>query len=474
MESMDAVNGCIEYINTKEWPAVCEKLSDYEFPSELLFEVDKETCMETDECRELIVSKDEIIIDKDGSDIPPIVTNWVGREKELLALHGNFKVIFITGIGGQGKSATAAYYINNDDLKKEYISIDWRDFKEEDHKFNNKIISMISLITKNAIKNQDLVGLDDDDLISIFFNELGTYKGLFVLDNVDSYIDLEEFVPTKGIGKFFNAAVRRNHHSKFIFTCRPFIRFASVDFYQLALDGLSEENTINFFEKSNLSVKAENLNPLAKKAHKLTNGHPLWISLIIAQAKRGEQVLTDFLYSLETNHAVDKNVTSVLAETILREIWLSLNEKQQKLLRVLAESVRAETIEDFAEITSSELNYNAFSRSLKTLKNINLIVEKLESDFIELHPLVKEFIRKKYPSGDRSKYISLFIQFYDRIVFVLKPKLSSKLSFAEFSNWVYKIELHTNAKEYQKAIDCIAEVITAMLAAGYIEDLEPV
>lgn len=452
-EVLKAVESCFEYINTKEWSAVNEKLHDYDFPYKLTIEIDRTTCLESSDCKEIIDGKEGLIIGKDGSDIPPIVANWVGREKELTKLHSNFKVIFITGIGGQGKSATAATFINDEKLKEEFKYIDWRDFKEDDHKFKDKISFMISLVSNGALSIGDLVGLSDEDLISIFFKRLNNEKGLFILDNVDSYIDLEEFEPSKGIGELFKSAIAKNHSSKFIFTCRPFIRYASVEFYQLALGGLSEENTIQFFKKSNISMKDGKILNLATKAHKLTQGHPLWISLIVAQAQRGEDVLTEFLNNLETNHIVDKNVSSILSETILREIWKSLNQKQKKLLRVLAESVRAETIDDFSEIASSELSYNAFSKSMGTLRNFNLIVEKQEGDFIELHPLVKEFVRTKYPQNDRTKYISLFIRFYDKIVLILKPKLSSKLSISEFSNWINKIELHTNAKEFQKAVD---------------------
>ena len=469
-EALEAVEGCLEYIKSEEWPAVSDKLSDYNLPYNLSIHIDKAYLIKS-ECREISINDKELIIEKDGSDIPPIVVNWVGREKELVTLHSNFKVIFITGIGGQGKSAIAATFFNDMKLNKEYKYIDWRDFKEEDHKFKNKIASMISLVSNDSLNIGDLVGLQDEDLISIFFKNLENEKGLFVLDNVDSYIDLEKFEPSKGIGKLFKAAITKNHNSKFIFTCRPFIRYASVDFYQLALSGLSEENTIQFFTNSNISLRKEKILELATKAHKLTTGHPLWLSLIVAQAKRGESILTDFLNMLETHHIVDKNVSYILSETILREIWKSLNEKQKNLLRVLAESVRPETIDDFSEIASSELNYNAFYSSIRTLKNLNLIVEKQEGDFIELHPLVKEFVRTKYPQTDRTKYISLFIGYYNKIVLILKPKLSPKLSISEFANWINKIELHTNAKEFQKALDCIAEIKSHMKAAGYVEEL---
>ncbi|ELV8724967.1 SIR2 family protein, partial [Vibrio harveyi] len=165
------------------------------------------------------VSEDKFVKDIDGSDRAPSVKGWVGREKELSILHSDtFKVIFITGIGGEGKSALASHYI---DEEEQYSLIDWRDFKEEDHKFQHKIASMVQKVDP-TIKAKELMGLTDEELVDLFFVKLGQHKMLFVLDNVDSYIDLENFEPVNGIGYLFNKAINLAHNSKFMFTCRPF------------------------------------------------------------------------------------------------------------------------------------------------------------------------------------------------------------------------------------------------------------
>ncbi len=141
------------------------------------------------------------------------------------------------------------------------------------------------------------------------------------------------------------------------------------------------------------------------------------------------------------------------------------------VLRTLAESVKAETTEDYSEMLRSELNYKNFNKALKALRNLNLIVNKRDTNYIELHPLVKEYIRKNYQTSDRSKYISLIISYYDKFIFVLKEKLSHKLSFDEFSNFTNKAELSINKGDFQSAINTLYEVDSAMCAAGYIEEL---
>ncbi len=105
---------------------------------------------------------------EDGSDVPPDVINWVGREKELTLLNNNtFKVIFITGIGGEGKSALASHYMNTVP-DEEFELINWRDFKEEDHKFQHKIIAMILSVATNY-EAANLAGLNDEELVNLFF-----------------------------------------------------------------------------------------------------------------------------------------------------------------------------------------------------------------------------------------------------------------------------------------------------------------
>lgn len=410
------------------------------------------------------------VLKTDGSDIPPSIKSWVGREKESAALNNNFKVYFITGLGGQGKSALAAHHLESMRDSGAFQLFDWRDFKEEDHKFQSKIISMIMLAKGEHNDPQKYTGLEDDTLIDMFFEALGSKRGIFVLDNVDSYIDLEEFEPLGSIGLLFREAVSRNHNCKFIFTCRPFVRYASVDFFQLALSGLEADNVVTYFHKSDLNISPNKISEYALRAHELTKGHPLWISLIVAQAKRGERELEKFLDSISKNDIADDDPSLIMSESILGKIWSSLSDKHMLLLRSLAESVQAITIDDFSDIVSGELTHNRFVRSFRAVKNLGLIIEKAGGEYVELHPIVKEFIRKRYPTKERTKFIYLFIKYYDKVVLVLKPRLGRKLVFEDFLNWTNKIELHTNAKEYQEALDSLLEIHDAIKSAGYIEE----
>ena len=403
-------------------------------------------------------------------DSPPTNKVWVGRDREIQNINnGVFKSVFITGIGGQGKSALAAHFIRNHFDVNTYEFADWRDFKEEANRFNTKIISIIRRLS-TASSELIFEQLSNDDLVDVFFHTLNDRKIIFVFDNIDNYIDLETFKPTGSFGYFFEQIIARDHKSKFIFTCRPFIREAGVEFYQISLKGIYKDECFDLFKHYKIPVSDGELLKLSDRAHQLTKGHPLWLNLIAGQAIRGVRTVEEFMNEIEgkTTFSED-NFSSILSEKILSVVWESLNDKQKILIRGIAETVRPEIEDNLNLILESQLNPNQFQKSLRTLKNLNLI-ETLKQGEIELHPLVKEFVLTKYPKKDRAKFITLFVKYYDRFIYILKPNLSSKLSIQEFQNWTLKIELQINKNDFKSAFVALEEVSHSLLSAGYTEE----
>lgn len=406
---------------------------------------------------------------------PPVSKFWVGRKKEIKNLSVEiFKVIFITGIGGQGKSALASFILKDAMQKDIYEFVDWRDFKEETNRFQTKLISLIQRLTNGSFNIKEYESFSTNDLIDIFFKNLQERKILFVFDNIDSYIDLEYFTPSGSMKYFFEQAQNTSHKSKFIFTCRPFIREAGSEFYQIKLDGLSENECLEIFELYRVSVNKKELEELSNKSYLLTKGHPLWINLIAAQASRGIQTVNTFIKSIEDKTKFNEEAfSSILSEKILNEVWSSLNDKQRNLLRGIAESVKPETISNLKKIMESELNNNQFDKAFRVLKNLNLIEIKSSNDnedLVELHPLVKEFIVSKFPKNERSKFITLLVQYYDKFIYILKPRLNENLTFSDFQNWISKVELHINNEDYVSALSVLEEVASSILTAGYVEE----
>ena len=467
----------------KKWPNRITPIhiDSHSFTEEILNKIieNKNTIRETKETLENKLNvQNENIIEVSGSleyDLPPNSKFWVGREKELKNISTDiFKVIFITGIGGQGKSALAAHYLKNCFDASLFEFGDWRDFKEETNRFQTKLISVIKRVSKNQFTAKQLDSASNTELVDIFFKNLADKRIIFVFDNIDSYIDLETFTPTGGIKYFFEQALEVNHKSKFIFTCRPFIREAGPNFYQLTLNGLSEEESEEIFTLYNIPINKTQLKELSSKAYTLTKGHPLWLNLIAAQAVRGIKTVNDFIQSIEDKTDFkEEGFSSILSEKILNEVWYSLNEKQRILLRGISETVKPETVSNLKKIIEPELKNNQFNRAFKVLKNLNLIEIKsstISEDQIELHPLVKEFISTKFPQTERARFITLLVQYYDQFIYVLKPKLSSDMNLTEFQNWTSKIELQINKGDFKPALVALSEVSDSILSAGFSEE----
>jgi hypothetical protein len=403
-------------------------------------------------------------------DSPPNNKYWVGRNKEITNIrNNNFKVVFITGIGGQGKSALAAHFLRSYFDSDIYEFGDWRDFKEEANRFQTKMISMVKRLAQhNSLPSLD--GLNSRELIDMFFYYLRDRRIVFVFDNVDGYIDLETFRPVGSLGYFFEQILEKNHSSKFIFTCRPFIREAGIDFYQIQLTGLSEDECEELFGLYQISISKIQLKALCHRAHKVTKGHPLWLNLIAGQAIRGIEIVNNFINRIEKKSSFDEdNYSAILSEKILNELWISLNDNQKTLIRGISETVKPEKEQNLRAILDSTLNFKNFSKALRILKNLNL-VETLSDGEVELHPLVKEFVLLKYPQNERAKFITLFVQYYDKFIYILKPKLNSNLTISEFQNWTSKIELQINKNDFVSALISLEEVSSAILTSGFLEE----
>lgn len=408
-------------------------------------------------------------------DTPPDIGKWVGRTDELQLLDSlHFKVIFITGIGGQGKSSLATRYVYDQADTEKFESWDWRDFKEEENRLKTKLTE---IIYRYSGADPSLLGLKDasyDELVDVFFKTIGERKILFVFDNIDSYIDYELFNPIDGFRQLIQVALTRRHNCKFIFTCRPFIKKADVGFYQIELPGLKYESSIDLLDKYSIGVKQENKEKLYKRLHEITNGHPLWLNLLGAQAVSGIDKLEEFINNISEHTSFNEdNLTNILSDEIIGALWKSLNYKQQKLLRCLSELLKSEEVSDIAKMIKNELNYNQFTRALNRLKLLNLVVTKTKhtkKEEIELHPLVRNYVKSKYPPNERGRFISIIIDYYNKVTYVLKERLSGNESLGFYENWTNKVELAINKEDYPLALSTLQEITDSILTAGYFEE----
>src|SRR5262249_54018424 len=109
----------------------------------------------TDQLREELEiqsTKVETVLEGAEEDRPPVVDICVGRAHELQQLQMSpAKVIFLTGVGGQGKSTLAAKYFTDCQSQHKFSFYTWRDCKEESERFENQLASVVEGLSRGKI-----------------------------------------------------------------------------------------------------------------------------------------------------------------------------------------------------------------------------------------------------------------------------------------------------------------------------------
>ncbi len=398
----------------------------------------------------------------DTCDTPPPTGTWVGRTDELILLSDpNAKVIAITGIGGQGKSTLVAKYLEATTAQVDIV--DWRDCKEQDNTLHTHLVRIIERLTGGRSRASDLSGERIESVVRLFLNLSQSVRGLFVFDNIDQYVDINTSQAARGMHDLIQGALKTPGSSRCIFTCRPKLRYDRPTFLQIELKGLSLAEARELLRARGVTVSDGDLEEL----HALLQGHPLWIGLIANQILSKRVKVPVLIARIKDGKAEG------LPTAMLQEVWRTLVPKQQKLLRYLAELVRPETEKHIQEVVDCEFSRNQFRSTLGRLKTLDLVVVKTPhtgSDTIELHPLVREFIRQRFSNNERDRYITAIMVWLDRIIVKLRPSLQRTATFDTLHKWTDKVELLINSRDYRRGLVVLDEASEALLSSGFSED----
>jgi hypothetical protein len=401
-------------------------------------------------------------------DFPPSTTVWVGRENELRRLSmGTSRVIAITGIGGQGKSALAAKFLERSLSAGDCDFWDWRDCKEESHTLNTQLALIIQRLTASGVMPPALQGERTAYLIETLFAVLENRRALLVFDNTDQYVDVERARFVAGLDLLVARALKTGHSSTFVFTCRPHLEFLGDGYLSIPLAGLTRDDALRLFGLRGVpGVESESIRSKIDRVQELTDGHPLWMNVIATQVSQQSDRFDLFLERLEQ----DQNVG--LPRNLLLEVWGELNIRQHKVLRYMAEMVTAENENSIAECISPDLNFNHVHRALRTLKSLDLVVTKAAAndEVLELHPLVRQFIRDEFPRHERVKYINPIRRFFERLFNQSAPKKGSNASTIHARYAVAKVELCLNAGDFETGAQDLLDIRGALIEHGHSDD----
>jgi hypothetical protein len=321
----------------------------------------------TDELKKRLATRrsEQIVLEGDDEDRPPRVEICVGRDNELNQLEDSgAKVVFLTGLGGQGKSTLAAQFYTGSQSRNLFSYFVWRDCKEESERFENQIASVIERLSGGRLRGEELSKQDAVAVVEILLKLISGVGTLFVFDNVDHYVDLESERMAGALGVFVDSLLRSDSPSRAVFTCRPSIAYNDRRARSIHLAGLTLPATIQLFEKRGASADRHAI----EEAHELTEGHAFWLDLLAIQvAKPSSDV------DLATLVDQIRSGRGPLPDKTLNSIWDTLKEREQFVLRAMAETVKPVSEVEISEYLRDELSFN------KVLKALNGVVPSVET-----------------------------------------------------------------------------------------------
>ena len=386
-------------------------------------------------------------------DRPPQLDFYVGRQRELERVQGsNSRVVFITGIGGQGKSALAANIFDNSTNKSLYAHRLWRDCKEQRNKFEDHIANIIRSLSGRSIAIEDISSQPPESLADLFCELTKDLSILVVFDNVDHYIDLEYNKITGTPGVFLQRFLQNESRARLIFTCRPSIRESHNSVQSIPLEGLTLDATRELFALRRADAPSGSL----ERAHAITGGHPFWLDLIAAQiAKRQPSIQLDAMLDLIPSGKGE------IPDKMLLSIWQGLQDREKIVLQALAETLRPTSELSLSDYIGSKLNYNKMTRALRSLRGLNLLVVKsLDNggDGFELHPVIRAFIRGSFKRDERIYFIDAILSTYRAFFRSHRNELAKKPVYNTLLRWLEGAELCINRESYSDALDFISEI----------------
>ena len=401
----------------------------------------------------------------EDSDRPLFISPWVGRDQELNILASSSEpMAFITGLGGQGKSALAGQFLQQHAAGAggRFEVWDWRDCREESDRLGTQILRLVEHLSDGEADASRIEVTDIRAVVGVLFGVLQDRKALLVFDNVDQYVDLETLKPVKGLDILVSEVQTRSHNSLFLFTCRPDIRVDESRAMRVPLAGLSENETRELITARRVPRKDLHL---AGELYRTTEGHPLWVNLVARQAVSHKDGLRGALDLISQDGATLPDTT--------RAIWGTLNEQQCNVLRTMAELDRPEPESRLLDLLPG-INFNRVNRALKTLRALYLIETRTQrggEPLLGLHPIIRKFVRTSFPKGDREKYVGSILDFLDRMIGRFKPLLSQEPSYEILEYWTRKAELKITFGRFEEAISIIIEIALPLVNRGYSEEM---
>lgn len=346
----------------------------------------------------------------------PVTACWTGRKDELEIFEKpDTNVVAISGVGGQGKTALAAEFMKRNFEKSKFDKKIWVDCRELQDTMHVKLLKLLESIT-NGVEAEALYKDEQlKDTINRFIKHIQNNNVLLVFDNVDAYVNLDNAELTGELNTIVEMALTRKNNSLIVLTCRIAIFDARANFRPIKLDGLKEPEGIEYFKRRGFKLEENADIDACKSIIRITKGHPWWIGLICGQMLAEDSTPADYL---------KMNQDGILArdsqlEQYFGTIWEKLGESNKgnlahEVLRYLVEASKPLTVNDLCSLINN--HYNQTNKVIKKLIKWSLLIEHDEKDgnekSFQVHPLVREFVHKKYTTDVQKPFVHRILQLF--------------------------------------------------------------
>ncbi len=405
-----------------------------------------------------------------GSDRPPEISTWVGRDDELDELaHTASGVVTITGIGGQGKSTLAAKALKAWQVANPKGFWDWRDCKEQGDRFPAQLACIIHRLTLGEMSLDKLEKSAPSDIARLFFRLVRDVGGYIVLDNVDQYVDVESEQFAGDLSFFVAEALRTRTPFVIVLTCRPQITYGDPAFRPIRLQGLSDDDAIRLFRSR--SVKRTVTDQYVREINRLTQGHAFWLTMLAFELSRKPSLITKLLQQLRAGQNQDDRVGAML-----RPVWKAISQRARTILSVLSECSRPISDARLARmLEDQQWSSSQFSHALKEVVALGIVSKRTspgEEPLYELHAVVRQFLRAQMAIHERRPFMAMIANGTDEYLSqVRKAKGVQYISFQTLEYAAMNIEARVDAGDFTEAATALDSVVAdAFVGRGLLQE----
>ena len=397
----------------------------------------------------------------------PATDAWVGRQMELAKLlETDSSVLALNGWGGFGKSSLAAHFVTEREKLGNIEGWYWSDCREQGNSIQTHLINVLEVLTQGQVNAISLQKARDEDILELFFQHLSKHRILLVFDNIDHYVDLENQKAIGMMNQLIERATTMPNNAQIILTSRPILNYESNRFFSMEVSGLGAQEVEELFKMRGAEWDGPDKSEQIQLVLKITKGSALQLNLIATQVANKRLSLSILLQRIQEGTAPETE------DRVLQEVWATLKPQHQEVLRVLAELPHPEPEQRVGDCLIASMNYNQFGKAIRALKSLNLIVKKPAAnseEVIELHPLVRAFIRKRYPKEDQEPIVKQIINFFERMIGRYKGG-SETASIAMLADWIAKIEVCLDNNRPEEALSSLKDISSTLLSRGYVEE----